>query len=229
MKIRFARPTDRTLRLIVTGTGRSGTGFAARWLTSIGIPAGHEQFWDHRGHEHALHMLAARHYQMQAECSWEAAPYLSSQPLKDALAIHQVRHPKKMIESCMRVPPSLAPHYAMYLERHLPPLRQYKTEQNKAACRWVYWNLMIEELLLGRTTYFWRIEDGTDGVLDWLDSKGVVDAAKIHPAQVFTNTRHNHKHGDPVHAQLENIHPTLIQPLREMMERYGYDRWGAYK
>ena len=29
------------IELIVTGTGRCGTGFAAQWLTSIGIPCGH--------------------------------------------------------------------------------------------------------------------------------------------------------------------------------------------
>jgi len=170
-------------------------------------------------------MLAARHYQLVGECSWEAAPYLDSQPLRGALAVHQVRHPKKMIESCMRVPPSITPHYAMYLERHLPPLRQYQTEQDKATCRWVYWNRMIEASLQGRESYFWRIEDGTDGVLHWLDDKGLVDASKIHPAQVFTNTRHNHKRGDPVHARLEDVHPTLIHPLEAMMKRYGYDRW----
>jgi len=223
--VAFARAVDRALELVVTGTGRSGTGYAARWLTSVGIPAGHEAFFDHRGLEHALRMLASRGEHYRAECSWEAAPFLDSQPLRDALVVHQVRHPKRVIESCLRVPPGITPHYERYLEKHLTLVLRYKTELDKAACRWVHWNQMIEEAAQGREHYFWRVEDGTDGLLRWLDRHGLVDASRFNRAQMFHNTRHNHKHGPPVEARLEDICPELGFALRDQMDRYGYLRW----
>lgn len=223
--VRFARPKDRKLDLIVTGTGRSGTGFAAQWLISIGIPAGHEIFFSHGGLPAAKRMLARRYHEVVADCAWEAAPYLNSAPLRDALVIHQVRHPKKVIESCMRVPIGRMPTYAFFLERHLPQLRGYIGELNKTACRWVFWNRMIENAIQERRHYFWRIEDGTDGLLQWLDKCGMVDAKTIHPAQMYANTRRNQHRGESVEARLEDIHPTLIRPLQDMMTRYGYQEW----
>lgn len=225
MQIRFARPENRTLSIVVTGTGRSGTGFAARWLSSIGLPSGHESFFDHRGLEHALLMLASRYHHYVGECSWEAAPFLSSAPLRDAFVVHQVRHPKKVAESCLRVPPSWSPHYAEYMERHLPLMRDYESTLDKAICRWIYWNQMIEQAVRSRVSHFWRIEDGTDGLLEWLDKQGLVEAEKINPVRMFSNTRHNHKHGPERIARLDDIHPSLVQPLQDQMRRYGYEGW----
>ena len=37
------------LKYLVTGTGRCGTVYMARILTSIGIPCGHETIFDYRG------------------------------------------------------------------------------------------------------------------------------------------------------------------------------------
>ena len=71
----------RTLRVVVTGTGRSGTGFAARWLTSAGIPCGHEAFFSHRGYDKALVRLDLKYPELAAESSWMAAPYLDTPPL----------------------------------------------------------------------------------------------------------------------------------------------------
>ena len=84
---------------------------------------------------------------------------------------------------------------------------------------------MIEFQIRGRACYFWRVEDGTDGLLRWLDERGLVDAAAINPAQMFSNTRHNHKHGPAQVARLEEIHPDLRGALTDQMRRYGYERW----
>ena len=55
----------------------------------------------------------------------------------------------------------------------------------------------------------------------------MVDASKLHPAQLYGNTRHNAHRGEPVEARLEDVHPMLRPTLDDMMARYGYDRWGA--
>ena len=221
--IKFARMKDRTLDLVVTGTGRSGTGFASRWLISIGIPAGHELFFSYQGLRQAQRLLAARHHEVVAECSWLAAPHLSSAPLQDALIVHQVRHPKKVIESCMRA--EAHPNYSFFLERHLPLVRGYRGALNKAACRWVHWNRVIQDATQRRECYLWCIEDGTDGLLDWLDGHGMVNASRLHPARIYSNTQHNSHRGEPVEARIEDVHPMLRKPLENMMARYGYDRW----
>ena len=225
MKVSFAHRPERKLKIIVTGTGRSGTGFAARWLTSIGIPSGHEHFFDYHGPEHARRMLAIRDFHIVGECAWEAAPHLGCPALKDALVVHQVRHPKRVLESCLRVPPGTTMHYYCYLEEYLPLVRQYKTVLDKAACRWVHWNRMIGRQLDERKSFFWRVEDGTDGLLAWLDEQGLIDAESINPAQMFNNTRHNHKHGPEQVACLEDVHPDLRFALVDQMQRYGYPRW----
>lgn len=222
---RFARPKDKKLALVVTGTGRSGTGFASRWLMSIGIPSGHELFFSHGGLPAAQKVLRRRYHDVIADCSWLAGPYLDSVPLQDALIVHQVRHPKKVIESCMRAPIGRMPHYAFFLERHLPVMRGYLGELNKTACRWIHWNAMIENVARERESLFWRVEDGTDDLLQWLDGHGMVDAGKLHPAQLYGNTRHNAHRGEPVEARLEDVHPMLRSTLEDMMTRYGYDRW----
>jgi hypothetical protein len=219
-------PQARTLDIIVTGTGRSGTGFASKWLTSIGIPTGHESFFTPGGLEMALRLLRHRLSFLRGESSWLAAPYLDSQPLRGALVIHQVRHPKQMIESCLRKPTSQAPAYAEYMENHLPQMGRYEDELNKMACQWIWWNQMIEEAIEDREAYFWRVEDGTDGLLQWLEGHGLVDTSRLYPAQLFSNTRYNHKVGPAKTAHLEEIRPDLIQPLREQMQRYGYLEWG---
>jgi len=226
MRVSFARPVGRQLKLIVTGTGRSGTGFAAQWLISIGIPAGHELFFSFGGLPMAQRLLALRYHEVIADCSWEAAPFLGSEPLRNALVVHQVRHPKKVAESCMRMSISRMPTYAFFLEMQLPIVRGYRGELNKTICRWIHWNQMIEDAIQDRESFFWRLEDGTDGLLQWLDEHEMVDASKLHPAQIFGNTRHNaHRGSGPVEARLEDVHPMLRPALDDMMARYGYDRW----
>lgn len=113
------------LRYLVTGTGRCGTVFMARFLTSLGINCGHESIFDWRGHEMAAARLAGREplelsycsksrfvegkwqpidkwldlEQMQAESSYMAAPYLRTEPFQDAKVIHVVRNPFQVIQS----------------------------------------------------------------------------------------------------------------------------------
>lgn len=224
--IKFKLPEDRKLDIVVTGTGRSGTGFASKWLTSIGIPTGHEVFYGPWEMPMTLRMLRTRLLFLRGESSWLAAPMLDSEPIKDALLVHQVRHPKKMLESCLRKPNSGAPRYAAYMEHHLPRMTAYEDELSRMACQYVYWNQMVEDSCEGREHYFWRVEDGTDGLLRWLDAKGLVDAEKINPAQVFTNTKWNHKIGPEKFARLEDIDPEVRLALEAQMRRYGYTRWG---
>ena len=46
------------LKYLVTGTGKCGTVFMARFLTSLGIPCGHESIFDWKGYKWAEKRLA---------------------------------------------------------------------------------------------------------------------------------------------------------------------------
>ena len=115
------------LKYLITGTGRCGTVYMARLLTSIGIPCGHETIFDYRGTRGArkrligeeplrLSFVASTNYDIQqnkfhpidwlpdvsmivAESSYMAAPFLRCDLLKDAKIIHVVRNPVDVVSS----------------------------------------------------------------------------------------------------------------------------------
>jgi len=215
----------RRFQVVVTGTGRSGTGFAASWLTSAGLPCGHEAFFTFTGWDGAVNLMRRRP-ELVAESSWLAAPWLDKPQLSDALLIHQVRHPRKVAESCMLQSPGCTPPYLSYMEAHCPIIAAYDDDLNKAVARWIFWNRMIDDAGVGRPSYLWRVEDGEAGVLAWLQQWGLV-SEDVDPATLYANRRHNpHRQDVAAVARWDDIAAELRAPLLEMMERYGYQEWG---
>jgi len=210
----------RRFAVVVTGTGRSGTGFAAQWLTSAGVPCGHEQFFTITGYDGALQRMR-RYPEFVAESSWMAVPWLDRPQLAEAAVIHQVRHPKKVAESCMRHPPGTTPPYLEYLEAHCPEVARYDDDLNKAVARWVYWNRRIEDACQDREHFFWKVETGEDELLAWLQERGLV--GEVDPAQLYQNKSHNpHRQDLHAEARLEDVAGELREPLLDMMRRYRY-------
>lgn len=116
----------KTLSYIVTGTGRSGTCFMARFLTSLGIPCGHESIFDYGGIDVAMYRLSnpdriktsyastVRYTEwvpeplpvwlddpseIVAESSYMAAPYLGHTVFCKVPTIHVVRNPIRVVNS----------------------------------------------------------------------------------------------------------------------------------
>ena len=83
------------MRVLITGTGRCGTGWMARALTAAGAPCGHEAAFTARRHGDC---------DWVAESSWLAAPYLDR--LDGVYVVHLVRDPLKTIASRAATPPS---------------------------------------------------------------------------------------------------------------------------
>lgn len=79
-------------KILITGCGRSGTGFVADCLNQSGISCGHEE------------KISAnrKDYSFSAESSWFAAPYISE---IDELThiVHVVRKPTDVINSFLRI------------------------------------------------------------------------------------------------------------------------------
>lgn len=115
------------LKYLITGTGRCGTVFLARFLTSAGIFCGHETIFDYQGIEAARHRLSNKdmlalslcstikfnpelddydhinwHPDIQgieSDASYMAAPFLNEDILKNTKIIHVVRDPLNVIHS----------------------------------------------------------------------------------------------------------------------------------
>ena len=114
------------LKYLVTGTGRCGTVYMARFLTSVGILCGHETVFDYCGIRGAKRRLSGEddlrlsivsslgfdtdknehvpqwHPDVKnivADSSYMAAPYLAEELLKETKVIHVVRNPIKVINS----------------------------------------------------------------------------------------------------------------------------------
>jgi predicted nucleic-acid-binding Zn-ribbon protein len=113
------------LKYIVTGTGRCGTVYVAKLLSSIGIPCTHEAIFQHDGLNKALERLNGQNtldvseisklasYEEEekgiswfngnnkilAESSYMAAPFLDHEYFKDVTVIHVIRKPMRVINS----------------------------------------------------------------------------------------------------------------------------------
>lgn len=214
------------LQLIGTGTGRCGTRYVAKLLSSAGLLCGHEYFFSFPGLHEARRRLNQERNAYVGDISWLAAPLLDSVELRDALVIHVIRHPKKVIESMVRMPERMTPPYNSFLERHLPILLAYDEEIDKAALRYVGWNRWIERLCAdGRPYVRYRIEDGPMALFDLLKEVGAVHKLPKE-GDLFSNTKCNTKDGlgyDPVEVDPNEINFMLRAQLRGVAQEYGYD------
>lgn len=121
---------ENNLKFIVTGTGRSGSVYAAKLLTQLGIPCGHECIFNWEPFDKIISKLYnpnlrqvshcsthdlvkitdepaelekwVNEQQTIAESSYMAAPYLILNELKDVKIIHVVRNPLKVISSFVK-------------------------------------------------------------------------------------------------------------------------------
>jgi hypothetical protein len=83
------------LQAVITGCGRSGTGYMASLLTENGHACGHEDIYTAFGVRRETGMLVA-------DSSWFAVPHVSSMP-KDTKIIHIVRNPRLVFNSFSRL------------------------------------------------------------------------------------------------------------------------------
>lgn len=187
------------LKYIVTGTGRCGTVFMARLLTSVGLPCGHETIFDNQG-IHNAHMkiaglcpltisrISLMEYQtakddwislpdwsgdlkeLVADSSYMAAPFLEQFSAK---VIQVVRNPIKVIDSFV--------NHLDYFE-HNYPVNQWEhfiyqqlpelTEKIPTYDRAALYYVMWNELIEKRCDLRCKIEYGPSQILDFVGKSG---------------------------------------------------------
>lgn len=182
--------TTRTkLDYLVVGTGRSGTLYAAKLLTALGFPCGHERVFN--GSElselsdsidrDCNNSACGKHFGLEfagcpiAESSYMAVPYLDHEILKDCRIIHVVRDPLKVIRSFLnnllffREGRANFRHaQEQFLYEHLPHLELLPDPVSRACFYYLRWNQMIEESIGDRKYLLYPIENGPETVLRFM-------------------------------------------------------------
>ena len=226
------------LKYLVTGTGRCGTVYMARLLSSIGIMCGHETTFDHRGFEFALEKLKKRNFvttavshpeekwfvakDMIAEASYMAAPFLDKKELSHIKIIHVVRNPLQVISSYVSdihffgncLLPGFPP-YIKFVLNHCPEINNYETEIEKACCYYVLWNEMIEKNAEKHPAYI-RLK------VEQQPSRALFDFVEVKDCfRFYNNTRANSWKKRRENLTLEDIpEGTLKQSFIKICKRY---------
>lgn len=190
------------LKYLVVGTGRCGTVFMARLLTSLGISCGHEAIFNAEGIGSALDKLNKRlpiqtsiisninadewfkEQTIAADSSHMAVPFLDIQELKSTKIIHIVRNPLAVISSFVIDINFFSPNYnniwKTFIMNHMPEIDQENTVIEKACRYYINWNNMIKN-----SDLFLKIEEQpSDKLFDFLEVKNQI---------CFTNTKINSK------------------------------------
>jgi len=232
------------LQYLVTGTGRCGTVYLSRLLTSVGIPTGHESIFDWRGLEDAKRRLFCKDKiclsycsitrrdinsnwhplskwmrdpnKIVAESSYMAAPFLESNILEGTKIIHLVRNPIKVINSFC--------NYVDYFQEDKPTnlyekfIWEYVPELSEIESQYdrAAWFYVRWNQMIDSACVdlFHRIEDGPEPVLEFVGKSG----------DYFDDRDINtlKRHGSP-HFTFEQLESEEIKKsLTEVADRYGY-------
>lgn len=128
-------------RLLITGCGRSGTGYLATLLGELGIPCGHEALFGPQVHADACAPTWPE--DVTCEASWLAAPYLATLPA-DTLVLHQVREPVAVVRSFLRIRLFEGKNvWKRFAEAHAPALAG-GTPFERCVKYWLHWNRLCQ-------------------------------------------------------------------------------------
>ena len=193
------------MKFIITGTGRCGTVFLAKYLTSAGIPCSHEGIFTPEGINEAREIIRKGEVDTSyvsthekggrlpkwlndrpvADSSYLAAPFLSE--FKDAKTIHVVRNPMKVISSFHYYAktfrndvPLVQLPYQKFIYEQLPELPKIKNELTRCVYYVVNWNKLITNQ---NPNFFLKIEDPKEELLDFIGANKKSD--------LFDNTKSN--------------------------------------
>lgn len=230
------------LKYLICGTGRCGTVYMARVLTSLGISCGHESIFNYRGLENACDIIRGKKlpevshcstYDVRngkpiekwveekdiiAESSYLAAPYLDHNTIKDVPLIHIVRDPLKVITSWVstKTLENDKNSWGRFIYAHLPQLYEIQNPVDKACFYFVKWNEMIERFYKDRKVLFYRVEDDLEDVIDFLNIKNF-------KGNVFSDRRVNSWKSYESLISLKQIeNKGLALQIKQMCRRYKY-------
>lgn len=147
------------LSFVVTGCGRSGTAFASRVLSLLGFPCGHEKTFGVKAVRTGNIEFLRPGPDVWGDSSHMAVPFVSGFP-RNALVLHQVRNPVKVVRSLVGIG-FLSPSFAAPVLKHLPQITADDSLLVKSMKYWVYWNELVETECADRDVRYhrYRVKD----------------------------------------------------------------------
>ncbi len=189
------------LQYIIVGTGRSGTVYMARLLSSLGIPCSHEGIFSHDGLEAAKRRLAnpGQIYlsyastmnlidgewvpeetwlddpsKAVADASYMAVPFLGDAVFSETKRIHVVRNPIKVVNSFC--------NYIDYFKGSAPstPYEEFmyhhvpelRADIPQSDRAALYYVRWNQMIEQQRVDLFYRVEDSPENVVRFLERQG---------------------------------------------------------
>lgn len=176
------------LKFLVAGTGRCGTVFMSKWLTSVGVPCGHEAIFNLANQELILSRLSGETMPTRSQCSmredrdllpnykrqelladatYMAVPYLDWPEVKKLSLIHVVRHPLKVVSSfVLDLNYFKQQHnnkfnvdgWEQWIYKQCPELLDVKNPIERGCLYYILWNRKIEQARRNQPYIFHRIE-----------------------------------------------------------------------
>jgi len=213
-------------RFLITGCGRSGTGYTASLLNRLGVECGHEVLYE------VERLAADRAPGWPADCpgesSWLAVPFLETLPA-GTVVLHQVRHPLAVVRSFVRQNFFGRKHaWRSFAVRHCPALGGDDALENTFRY-WAHWNRRVERAgeLAGLEYLRYRLEDvDRELVARLLERVGHPRspdeiAAALEETSSTTNTAGD-RTGDSLSWDALTD-PSLAREVLALAARYGYD------
>lgn len=138
-------------RILITGTGRSGTFFVHRLFQSLGLKATHEIVYGPGVH-------SSWPEDVKLEASWLAVPRLNRLP-EGTLVLHQVRNPVLVGRSFLGrdffKPGDRQTPYMRFVSEHEPSVYQLKDPRIRFMRYYLTWNRAVEK----HAGFRYRVED----------------------------------------------------------------------
>ena len=196
---------------VVTGSGRSGTGYISHVLSLLGIRTGHEEWWN---------PFNRRSGSLRGDASWCAVPHLEGYGGKVGL---QLRDPLKVMGSLMngQVFGAGADRESPYYREKAKHVEFTGNDLEDAARYVVEWNDRAEE----RADVVWRLED-LDGellasIVETLTGQ-VVDAEIAGRAlEMVPKSQNKHRH--TIRLRWDDLpEGGVFDELRGHARRHGY-------
>lgn len=218
-----AKRNKQMRRLVVAGTGRSGTGYMAAALSAAGLKAGHENVYSPNGVSWRTWEHATPYW--DADCSWLSVPHLAKFKADSpgGIIVHIARDPLKVISSLVRMNVLSDAYkgnpYTEYKRRHCPESFGYADVIDRAAHFWVHWNRRTEP----HADRMWQIEkigvqqlNEIFEVIGYQPPEGAVERA-IESTPTNTNT-----YGPGPTVTWDDITPELASDVQALAGKYGY-------
>lgn len=214
------------MRLVITGTGRSGTGYMAEILRASGVVCGHEGVFTTAA---VLGRSLPAWGEYEADSSWLAVPLLPWMRVeRQQHVVLVVRRPLAVVRSFLALGVfDRWDDYQAVVREATPLTLAEPTAADRALAHWCAWNvaasLSADEVV--------RIEDlHPDRVVPWVQALGrdpapVEEAFKTVPRNV--NARTEAKQG--VGSIMPSLfRPPILETARRIAAGFGYrDDWAA--